>query len=235
MFATGHSLGAALADLFTYDLSCGGTSAQGIGQDLAGTITFGHFAHWHGKASAQAFAQRVPAAKRVRINACAREVVGWTPLVGSGACEVMHSSSSCGDGSTCESMCTGDEYACATEPHARPRTRVPPRVVSAHTARSPTRRACVFRVGPPRRSCDASCGRWDASCKAAKAACIARRAACYGVRTACRTARNVCREPALACERARLPENMFATCDAVGTTMPDSILFSGTRMQGYYQ
>ena len=138
IFVTGHSLGAALADMFTYDISCGGTNAEGLGQPLAGTITYGHFAHWHGVRSANVYKQRVPKERRIRINACAREVQGWYPVVGIGACRYMHSSESCGAESTVENMCTGGTWSCV--PAA---TSNPPAVGSHATV-------CVCRSYPVR-------------------------------------------------------------------------------------
>jgi len=186
IFVTGHSLGAALADMFTYDIACGGTLGgqaaveAGLGQSLAGTVTFGHAFHWYGEPSVKAYMDLVPPGKRIRINACAREQEGWSYLTGIGACAFMHSSSSCGDGSTCDAMCHGGDWEW----------------------------------------CDADCGTFDVACQTKRAACYLALPACLATKAACQLAYSTCRTPALACEEKALPENMFASCDLVGSTLP---------------
>jgi hypothetical protein len=70
VMVSGHSLGAAMASLAMYDLTCN----NHLGQTPDGLITFGHPITFFGEKSMKAYKQTVPVSKRMRVNACSRQV-----------------------------------------------------------------------------------------------------------------------------------------------------------------
>lgn len=82
IMVTGHSLGAALANLATYDLWCNKEDhlkVDGVQHELFGTITFGQFITLWRRESSNEFMKVVPKEKRMRVASCSKDYDGLLP------------------------------------------------------------------------------------------------------------------------------------------------------------
>jgi hypothetical protein len=72
VFVTGHSLGAAMSAVATYDLWCNPRLVDGGRTPIFGTITFGQVIVFWGRSSVNFYKATVPKERRIRVLTCSR-------------------------------------------------------------------------------------------------------------------------------------------------------------------
>jgi hypothetical protein len=214
---SGHSLGAAMASLAMYDFSCN----LPLGQEPDGLITYGHPITFFGKKSMRAYTDTVNVTKRMRVNACSRQVEhvrmrnldpdariyqnmkdtkNWKTRIGS----VVNASKSAAD------------FVFNVKGYLKNSTGLWGGAADA-AYMCGTLACCEKDVAA---LVDAKFGTREGHCEDKPRSLDFHRKACKIFREnrmdECRAENSIVSD----CISARTPENMFASCDAVGTDFP---------------
>ena len=236
IFFTGHSLGAALANLATYDYWCNDWfKSQVIKESLVGTVTFGHAITFHGSKAIQHFQKIVPKERRMRINACAMAPSGILDGMFNKKCNVPTPPSKPIKSARCEAggCRTKCDKNCDRNCDGRCNANC------GHQCRQEswrTKGACVSKCAWTRGRCRAGCkteevkcgkeiGGCRTKCKADQVACKIEygvKMTAYGIKYA---AYGAAHSLYLACKKVMgifSSGKKIATCDAVGFSVPST-------------